>query len=181
MTIKKWIEIVLIFGIFYLSWQIVLKLESQNALLIDPLASLYQYSGWIGFAFIVGSLVVFAPFKKSFGILGFIGILVHFLIFLYLDFNFDFTLILEELRSKAYLYFGIFSFLLLCVCMGATFFGVFRFYYLVYGAIFLAILHILLIQKVLSFKMICVLGVVGVLLLYKVFRAFKKRFFKVVH
>lgn len=174
MAIRKWMEIFLIIGICYLAWQIVLRVEAQNATLIDPLASLYVYSGWIGFILIVASLIIFAPFKKSFGILGFISIFIHFLIFLYLDFNFDFALILEELGSKTFLYFGIFSFLFLCICMGATFFKVFRFYYLVYGAIFLASLHIVLIQKVLSLKIIGVFSFVAVLLLYKVLNAFKK-------
>ena len=63
------LDTLLMFGVFLLLWQIVLGVESYKiGDFADPLVSLYFFSGWVSIVFLVVSLVIFKPIKKSFGL-----------------------------------------------------------------------------------------------------------------
>ncbi|MDA3967797.1 hypothetical protein [Helicobacter sp. WB40] len=167
---KRVIEYIALIAILYVSWELVLAVESYKiGDFSDPVASLYFYSGWISVLCLSLSFVICNKLKRFCGLLGFIFAIIHIGIFLIIDFNFDFDLIFQDLKSKYYLYFGIASFLFFACC--ASLFGVFRFvYYCIYGALFFAILHIFFIQKLITINYaisLCVLTCLGVFKLYK--------------
>ncbi|WP_104722030.1 cytochrome b family protein [Helicobacter mesocricetorum] len=173
---RIFLEILLMVGIFLLLWQIVLGVESyQIGNFADPLASLYFFSGWVSIGFLVASLVVFKAIKKSFGLLALVSALVHSGIFFAIDFDWNFLLIVEELKSKYYLYFGFLSFVLLWICFlfGGYFYRL-KLYYAVYVAIVFALIHLLLIQKILSLSYLLSAFVILLILSFKVVMAFKK-------
>ncbi|MDE5591548.1 MAG: hypothetical protein K2I63_01115, partial [Helicobacter sp.] len=149
--------------IFLFCWQIVLWIEdSKIGSFSDPLATMYFYSGWISIICLVLSLVIFKAFKKGFGYLAFVAAIIHSGIFVVIDFDWQLTLMVEELKTKYYLYFGMASFILLtvCFCLGRYFYKL-RLNYVVYIAIILSLIHILMIQKVITFSyMLIAFGVV---------------------
>ncbi|WP_104743454.1 hypothetical protein [Helicobacter cinaedi] len=126
---------------------------------------LYFYSGWVGFAFLLLSLVV--KWKKYFGLLGFFASFVHLWIFIVLDFDLQIEFIIMDLKEKTYLLYGFVSFALLTLCALGSIAKNFYLSLLVYLSIVLALLHIVFIQKVLSLAYIAAIIVTSVLIAYK--------------
>ncbi len=170
------LDTLLMFGAFLLLWQIVLGVESYKiGDFADPLVSLYFFSGWVSIVFLVVSLVIFKPIKKSFGLLALVAALLHSGIFFAIDFNWEFSLILEELKSKHYLYFGFLSLILLIVCfILGNYFHRFKLYYAVYIAVIFALIHFVLIQKILTMNYFIVIFVILSILIFKFLRLFKR-------
>lgn len=137
---------------------------------------LYFYSGWIGFACLLLSLI--SRWKKYLGLLGFFASFVHLWIFIFLDFDLQIEFILIEIQEKTYLLYGLLSFIILAVCALGSIAKRFYFSLLVYISIILALIHIVLIQKVLSSAYLAVIIVTSVLLVYKFWKKVRYRFLK---
>lgn len=94
-------------------------------------------------------------FRRPLGLYAFFYALLHFSIFLGLDYEFDFTLILADINQKAYIFVGLAAFIIL-VALAATSFDVSkrlmrkawtRLHRLVYLAGILVVLHFAWVSK----------------------------------
>lgn len=139
----------------------------------------YLWSGWAIIGCICASFILphyknpKIALKKILGFLAFIFSLVHLGIFLVLDFGFNFKFIYLELAQKQYLYFGLISFVCLSVCAIGSF-GLFhrlRLFYLVLLALIFGLVHILLIQKIISLWLFLVSIMIAILVSYKLLKA----------
>ncbi|MDE7174668.1 MAG: hypothetical protein K2N75_01275 [Helicobacter sp.] len=166
------IEITCFALLAFVSWQVILLVESLGGL-GDPIATLYFWSGWI--CIFLLSLSLIAPkYKREIGLTAFVVGILHSGIFVILDFGWNLALIFTELKQKYYLYFGVLSFLCLMTCTLGSLWGFQRFklYYLAYLALGFGLVHLLMIQKILTLHYL-VLGIgIGALIIYKLFRKF---------
>lgn len=171
-----WVEIVVYFLIAILAWQVVLFVESgQLGEFSDPIATLYFLSGWVCVLFLIFSFVS-PKLKKQLGLFSFVAGILHSGIFVILDFGCNFDFIFAELGQKYYLYFGVLSLLCLLACAIGSF-GGFRRFQLHYGAylgLIFALVHCLMIQKILTLNYLLIGVGIFVLVGYKFFRAIKK-------
>lgn len=129
----------------------------------DPSKVFYQWSGWGAFGALVLGMVL--PKGKWWGLLSLVLALLHLSVFVFFDFYFDWGLMMAEVSKKPYIYAGILALGAMSV-LGV--FSFFRFYpflrFGVWGAVFLSLTHIILIQKSLSLLMWGVIAVsVGIL------------------
>lgn len=140
----------------------------------DPTKVFYQWSGWGAYLALVAGMVL--PKGKWWGILALIFSLLHLSVFVFFDFYFEWGLMLSELTKKPYIYAGIGALGLMSV-LGI--FSLIKFYPIlkfgVWGAVICSLIHIVMIQKVLDWKIWVVIlvsvGVLGV----KILKAFKPK------
>lgn len=143
----------------------------------DPTKVFYQWSGWGAYLALVAGMVL--PKGKWWGILALIFALLHLSVFVFFDFYFEWGLMIAELVKKPYIYAGIGALGLMSV-LGIFSLG--KFYpilrYGVWGAVICSLIHIVMIQKILDWKIWVVIlvsvGVLGV----KVFGSLKKSLVK---
>lgn len=169
------IKVVCFALIVFVSWRVILFVESLGGF-GDPIATLYFWSGWICVFLLTLSLI--APkYKREIGFIAFVVGILHSGIFVILDFGWNLTLIFAELKQKHYLYFGVLSFLFLMICALGSLWGFQRFklYFLVYLALGFGLVHLLMIQKILTFNYL-VIGVgIGTLVGYKLLKKFSHK------
>lgn len=139
----------------------------------DPAKVFYVWSGWGAYLALVGGMIL--PKGKWWGILALILALLHLSVFVFFDFYFEWGLMLSELSKKPYIYAGMGALGLMGV-LGIFSLG--KFYpilrYGVWGAVICSLVHTVMIQKVLGWKIWVVIlvsvGVLGV----KIFGSLKK-------
>lgn len=149
---------------------VLLSLEGNFT---DPTKVFYQWSGWIAYGALLAGLVL--PWGKWWGIFALLVGLLHLSVFVFFDFYFEWGLMIAELTKKPYTYAGIGALGLMGV-LGifslGKFYPILRFG--VWGAVVCSLLHIVMIQKVLSWQVWMVIlvsvGVLGV----KIFGSPKK-------
>lgn len=160
-----------------MAWQGIRLIESSKLNeFSDPIATLYFWSGWVGVAFLVFSLLS-PKFKKQLGLFALIAGILHSGIFIALDFDFHFDFIFIELSQKYYLYFGALSLLCLLICAIGSFgfFKKFRLYYVVYLALILSLIHWLMIQKILALNYLLIGFGLIILIGYKLLKIFTNK------
>lgn len=142
---------------------------------IDPAKIFYQWSGWGSYIFLLGGLVL--PSGKYFGLLALLFGILHLSVFIFFDYYFDWTFMLLDLGKKPYIYAGIFSLGLMIIL------GIFslktRFYWFlkifVWLAIISSLVHIVMIQKVISWKIVIVIGISVSILSFKLKKLHKHK------
>lgn len=157
---KKIIATFIFFALFVGGFYTLLELEGKFT---DPAKIFYQWSGWIAYGALVGGLIL--PWGKWWGLLALLVGLLHLSVFVFFDFYFDWGLMIAELTNKSYIYAGVIGLTLMSV-LGI--FSLKKFYpilrYGVYGSVISSLVHIVMIQKVLSWQIWGVIAVsVGVL------------------
>lgn len=159
---KKLIALLLFFALFCGGFSVLLALEDSFS---DPAKGFYLWSGWIAYIALVGGLVL--PWGKWWGLLALLVGLLHLSVFVFFDFYFDWGLMFAEIAKKPYIYAGIFGLILMSVLgifsLGKKFYPILR--YGVYGAVVCSLVHIVMIQKALSWQIWSVIlvsvGIVG--------------------
>lgn len=131
----------------------------------QTLEKLYFYSGFGSYLALLLSLFVW---KKYLGFCALALALSHIWIFAYIDFGLDISLLLSQMREKIYLYFGLLSAILMLLCAVASFLRRFPYAILVYVAIIAALVHIMLIQKVLSLNDYALIAISCIMLIVKI-------------
>ena len=148
------IESIALFALFYLGSYGILSIENQILYgIYFSFEALYLYTGYFAFALLFVGLWLPNPYGRLLGLLAFVAMSWHFLIFVYLDFGLNIKLILQKILAENSLILGSISFLIsifvFCASL-ANLFGRFKMYFWVYLIILLALLHILTQQKILS-------------------------------
>ncbi len=133
---------------------------ATNRLSVNPIEELTQQLGLIGVYFLVASLAVtpiytltgwreLPPRRRALGLYAFLYISLHVLIYIGLDYGFDFNTLVPLFASKVYLLMGILAFTLL-IPLAVTSFDYFirrmgknwkRLHWLIYPSAIVTILH----------------------------------------
>lgn len=132
--------------------------------------TLYDYTGWLSFGLLFVGLWLQNPYGKIFGILAFVAACWHGLIFLHLDFGFDWELIFQKIIAENHLIVGSISFFAMALVFFASLLKIFRklyFSFIVYVAILFGVLHIIMLQKVLNGFYYAVLAITLCALVFK--------------
>lgn len=148
------IESIVLLALFCLGYYGILSIENQILYAIYfSFEALYLYTGYFAFALLFVGLWLPHPYGRLLGLLAFVAMSWHFLIFAYLDFNLDIQLMLQKILAENSLILGSMGFLIslfvFCASL-ANLFRHFKMYFLVYLAILLVLLHILTQQKILD-------------------------------
>lgn len=150
--------------------------------LSDPLKSLYIWSGWLSFSALILGLFAGA-WGRFLGLCALVLGLWHLSLFVIFDFYFEWGLMWKEILQKHYLYYGIAALVLMIILGICSFLGTFwRFLlWLVLCCAIFSLVHIVMIQKVLSafywLVVLCASAALG----YKAFcklRNLRNEFFK---
>ncbi|MCL9821107.1 hypothetical protein NCR96_05060 [Helicobacter sp. 14348-15] len=148
------IESIALFALFCLGSYGILSIENQILYgIYFSFEALYLYTGYFAFALLFVGLWLPNPYGRLLGLLAFVAMSWHFLIFVYLDFGLNIKLIFQKILAENSLILGGISFLtsIFAFCASlANLFGRFKMYFWVYLIILLALLHILTQQKILS-------------------------------
>lgn len=121
--------------------------------LSDPIKVLYFWSGWLSFGSLVLGLIA-GRWGRALGHCALAFAILHLGIFVYFDFDFDWDLMAIEILQKNYIVLGLLGF------VGMLILGYFsfsrRFYRILFWLVLIcigsALLHIVQIQKVLSWE-----------------------------
>lgn len=139
----------------------------------DPVKTLYLWSGYLCYGFLLSGLIL--PKGRLLGLIALVFACLHLSVFVYFDFYFALGPMIKELTQKRYIFFGIGSFVLFAILGFFSFRGKFfrPLVYVVMLCALLGLVHIVLIQKVVSFIYLVLialtLGILG-------FKVIKKRF-----
>ncbi|MBX7490552.1 hypothetical protein [Helicobacter turcicus] len=138
--------------------------------------ALYFYTGYLAFALLFVGLWLPKPYGRIIGILALGATCLHFLIFMHLDFGLDLKLMTQKILSEKPLVAGSLSFLVMVLVFFVSLLQAFRrfkMFLLVYLSLFLALLHILMLQKILDAFYYLLLGITLCALAFKVWRIVK--------
>lgn len=164
-----------VLGVGYL---IILGLENQILYgIYFSLEGLYNYTGWFAFVLLFVGLWLPNPLGKIFGILAFVGVCWHLMIFVHLDFGLDLKLAVQKILFEKPLIVGSLGFLLMGCAFLVSLLGVFRVFkmhVLVYVSLILSLAHILMLQKVLDGFYYAMFGLVLCALAFKIWRLVRK-------
>lgn len=155
---------------------ILLSLEGNFT---DPAKVFYQWSGWGAYLALIAGMIL--PKGKWWGILALILGLLHLSVFVFFDFYFEWGLMMAELIKKPYIYAGIGALgpmSVLGIFSLGKFYPILR--YGVWGAVICSLIHIVMIQKVLDWKIWVVILVSMGLLGVKIFGSLKKSLVKMI-
>ncbi|WP_299549344.1 hypothetical protein [uncultured Helicobacter sp.] len=135
---------------------------------------LYDYTGWFSFGLLFFGLWLPSPYGKVFGVLAFVAALWHFLIFVHLDFGGEIAPMVQKIFSEKHLIVGGIGFLAMLFAFLASLLQIFRRFrvsFLVYLAVFFGVLHIVMLQKVLSSLYYALFAIALCALAFKLWRA----------
>lgn len=171
------IESIVLLVLFCLGYYGILSIENQILYgIYFSFEALYLYTGYFAFALLFVGLWLPHPYGRLLGLLAFVAMSWHFLIFAYLDFNLDIQLMLQKILAENSLILGSIGFLIslfvFCASL-ANLFRHFKMYFLVYLAILLALLHILTQQKILDTFHYFLFGITLCTLAFKTWRLAK--------
>lgn len=137
----------------------------------DPIKVFYQWSGWGAFGALVLGMIM--PKGKWWGLFALLLALLHLSVFVFFDFYFEWGLMIEEIAKKPYIYAGIGALGLMGV-LGIFSLG--KFYpflkFGVWGAVVFSLIHIVMIQKVISWQIGSVIVMSLGILSFKILKAY---------
>ncbi len=149
----------------------------------DPIKYIYTVTGAIAIILLFFTTTIslirkkinLIPYRKMIGLFSFYYAFLHFMNFIILDMELDFTFAFEETLDKPFIYLGMISFLIL-IFMAITSFGklfklYFRYHKVIYIALALTTIHFIMAQKALSTPQ---MGYVGIILIIAYFK-FRQR------
>lgn len=174
---QNMIEVCALLALLGLGYYGILSVENQIFYgIYFSFESLYLYTGYFAFALLFVGLWLPRPYGRIVGILALVAACWHFLIFVHLDFGLDLELMAQKILSEKPLVVGSFSFLTMLLVFFASLLQAFRrfkMFLLVYLSLFLALLHILMLQKVLDGFCYLLLGATLCALAFKIWRFVK--------
>ncbi|WP_419768350.1 sulfite oxidase heme-binding subunit YedZ [Arcobacter sp.] len=154
---KVFIFILLILPSFILGYEVFIAQD-----LIDPIKYIYTVTGSIAMVLLFFSTTIslirkrvnLISYRKMIGLFGFYYVFLHFLNFVILDMEVDFTKVINETLEKPFIYLGMISFVLL-IFMALTSFGklfklYFKYHKVIYIVLILSTIHFVMAQKALS-------------------------------
>ncbi len=168
MNISQYVILIAFMGIIFFVTHII----SYNNIFYftDPIARLYQISGWASIAALFLSLISPFPFKKYIGFLAFAFAATHIYIFFNLDFEWLWEAIFLEIQQKEYILYGTVAWVLFCIAMIFSFLDKFKKIYLIpYIILFFSSMHIVFIQKVLTPLHIFLILMAGFTIAFKIY------------
>ncbi|MCI5968540.1 hypothetical protein [Helicobacter sp.] len=168
------IEICAFLILFGLGYYGILSIEGQIIYgIYFSFEMLYLYTGYLAFGLLFIGLWLSKSYGRIFGMLALVVACWHLLVFIHLDFGFDWKLIAQKILAEKPLIVGSVSFLAMALVFVASLFHAFRRFkmsLLVYLSLLLAVLHILMLQKVLDAFYYLLLGVTLCVLAFKIWR-----------
>ncbi|MGB7401921.1 MAG: ferric reductase-like transmembrane domain-containing protein [Arcobacter sp.] len=175
---KVFIFILLILPSFILGYEVFIVQD-----LIDPIKYIYTVTGSIAMVLLFFSTTIslirkrvnLISYRKMIGLFGFYYVFLHFLNFVILDMEVDFTKVIKETLEKPFIYLGMISFVLL-IFMALTSFGklfklYFKYHKVIYIVLILSTIHFVMAQKALSISQMGYLLFIIIIGLFK----FKQR------
>ncbi len=175
---KVIIFILLILPSFILGYQVFIVQD-----LIDPIKYIYTVTGAIAMVLLFFSITIslirkkvnLISYRKMIGLFGFYYVFLHFLNFVILDMEVDFTKVIKETLEKPFIYLGMISFFLLLFMTVTSFGKLFKLYFkyhkVIYIVLIFSTIHFVMAQKVLSISQMGYLLIIIIIGLFK----FKQR------
>ena len=171
-------EFLFFLSIAVLGYYGILHLENQVfSGIYFSFETLYDYTGWLSFGLLFIGLWLQNPYGKIFGMLAFVAACWHGLVFLHLDFGFDWGLIMQKILAENHLIVGNISFFAMALVFFVSLLQIFRRFYfsfVVYFAILFGVLHIIMLQKVLNQFYYAVLAITLCALIFKIGKLIRK-------
>ncbi len=151
---KKTLFVILTLPLVYIIYSFL------NDDVVDITDFLYEITGntaiFMLFATTLASVVKKVKFRKMLGLFTFFYAFLHFLVFAFLDFQFDIEEILKETTDKPFIYLGSISLIMLTILAITSFKSLFKrfskIHKLIYVVIFLTFTHSIMSEKTISLE-----------------------------